>query len=190
MPKSGDCGAHTHEPHGVHAVLLALWIIGVEITLPRQAVDAVEKLLAAEQLAVDVEQLEFAVFVHRDAAVVEQVAVVDQVEAAGREQETGMLLQLLAIGERQPELVDDGLFFGGQYVRVVRGYGREESVEQRVIDAVKRDDAARVIDLVEQQAIFHLVMRTTLDELAFELELDHRHGFLHLRHQPDLLAGE
>ena len=80
-----------------------------------------------------------------------------------------------------------GLFFRRQYFRILRVDGREEGVEQRVFGAVELDHATLVIDLVEQQAVVHLVVRPALDDLGLDLELDDRHRFLHLRHEADFL---
>ena len=55
------------------------------------------------------------------------------------------------------------------------------------VDAAEVDHTARVIDLVEQQPVLHLVVRAALDDLGLDLELDDRHRFLHLRHEADFL---
>lgn len=74
-------------------------MVGVEIALPRQSLDAVEESLAGEGFAVDIESAERAVVVHGDATVIEQVAVVNAVQAACRKQEAHVLVEPLAAGE-------------------------------------------------------------------------------------------
>ncbi len=63
-------------------------------------------------------------------------------------------------------------------------------VQQRIGLAVERQGSRRIVDLFEQQTVFHPVMGSPLDQLALQLELDHGDGFLHLRHQADFLPGK
>ena len=52
------------------------------------------------------------------------------------------------------------------------------------------EHAPCIIDLIQQQAVFHQILRPPFDELALKLELDDGDRLLHLRHQADFIAGE
>ena len=101
-----------------------------------------------------------------------------------------MLLQLLAVQEGELHLLHDVGLFLGQHIGLGAIDGWEEGVEQRMFDTADIEHAPRIIDLIEQQAVFHQILRPPLDELALELELDDGDRLLHLRHQADFIAGE
>ena len=63
--------------------------------------------------------------------------------------------------------LNDGVLFGGEVIGVFRIHGREVGVLQRPGDAVDGDAFVFVVDLVEQQPVFHAVFRVTEDLLAF-----------------------
>ena len=114
----------------------------------------------------------------------------DAIEAACRKQETYVLMKFLATGKRKYQLVHDGLLFHSKRFRIRWVNRREEGVEQRIFDIRQPDDAARIVDFAQEQAVLHLILRTAPDHLALELELDDGDGLLHLRHQTDLLRAE
>jgi len=164
--------------------------MGSVITLSGQAVHAIQKIFARKGLSVHVERPERSVLVHGDAAVIQQIAVVDQVNAAFGIKESDMFLQLFAVGEGKTQLGHNNFLGVRQFVRASRVDGRKMTVQQRINPAVQRHGSRRIVDFLKQQAVFHLVMGPPFDQLALQLELDDGDGFLHLRHQADFLPGE
>ena len=101
-----------------------------------------------------------------------------------------MLLEFFTGHEGQCQSADYGLFFRRERFRILGVDRWKKGIKQRIFGAVERNDATGVVNFGQEQAIVHLVLRTPADNGTFQLELDNGNGFLHLRHQPDLLGTE
>ncbi len=99
LAEQGGLRRAPQKPHGIHAILFLLRIMGGVIALPGQAVHPVQEGFAGKRLPVDVERPERTVLVHGDTAVIQQIAVVNQVDAAFGIKKADMLLQFFAVGE-------------------------------------------------------------------------------------------
>ena len=81
------------------------------------------------------------------------------------------------------ELIHDYLFARAELVRVVPVDRWEIGVGQRIVLVAYSYRSLLWVDLVEQQAVVHVVFRMALDDLAFELELDDRYCLVHSSHE-------
>ena len=118
-----------------------------------------------------------AVFVERNAAVEEQVAVGDLVHRAVGVEEIDMAMQVIGGDKLGHEFVDDVLLLRRERIGVRRVDGGEVVGRERPHAAVgERDRAGVVFDLVEQQAVGHVELGVALDNLALELKEQHVDG--------------
>ena len=120
-----------------------------------------------------------AVFGHGHHAVVEQVAVLDVVNAALGVQKFHMLLQALTLPEgfhqlakHQPLIIVQG---GG----VCRVHGGKAGVPQGVCLPVQGHCSLFPIDVPQEIPTLHLEIRVAVDDLALHLEHQNGHGLVH-----------
>ena len=66
---------------------------------------------------------------------------------------------------------------------MLRIYGREIGVAQREFPVAQLHGPLFEIDLIQQQPVFHMVLRMRHDTLPFHLELADGNGLVHLRCQ-------
>ena len=98
-----------------------------------------------------------------------------------------MAMQVIGGDKLRHELVDDVLLLGRERIGVCRVDGGEVVGREGPHAAVgERDRASFVVDLVEQQAVGHVELGVTLDDLALELKEQHVDG---LDQRGDGLAG-
>ena len=158
-PEEGGVAPTPEEPQKVLARLFFGRALGGVIALPGQRLRVVEKGPARELFAADGKFHEGAVVVHRDAAVIEQVAVVAFVKPALGVEEARVPLELLAAEEGRLELRHDPLLLGGEGVGVRAVDGGKLGVPQRVVGPSDPHGAVRVVDLVEQEPVVHAEFR-------------------------------
>ena len=60
---------------------------------------------------------------------------------------------------------------------------RQISIGNRILITSHRDHPTSIVNLVQKQAISHLILRVAQDGLSFELKLDDRDGLVHLSHE-------
>ena len=95
----------------------------------------------------------------------QEVGVADLVHAAVAEEATHVFLQLLATLEGVSDFLDQILLSHRQAIGIFRVDRGEVRIGQWVCLALDRHCALLQIQLVEQQAISHLKLRTTTDDL-------------------------
>ncbi len=108
---------------------------------------------------------EGAVLVHGDAAVEEQVAVVDPVQAALGVEEADVALELLAVAEGAGEGVDERVFLRGEGAGVLGVHGGEVGVQQGVDLPADGHGFVLEVHLVQQQPVVHAEAGITADFL-------------------------
>ena len=169
----GRVKANPQVPHPVESVAVA--------HAPGAAGDVVAKIeiiAASVPGAQTVHAAKGAVFVERNAAVEEQVAVGDLVHRAVGIEEIDMAMQVIGGDKLGHELVDDVLLLRRERVGVRRVDGGEVVGREWPHAAVGKCDRAGVaIDLVEQQAVCHIELGVALDNLALELKEQDVNGF-------------
>ena len=145
-----------------------------------EGVDLVEQGTALVEPVVEVHLLEGAVGIHGHRGVEEQVAVVHEVHAAIVEQQADVALQLLTGGEGVGDAFYDLALLDTEPVGVGGVDGGEMALAHTVVLATDGAYALRVVDLVEQQAVVHLVLGVAAYDVGLELELQHAHRLVHL----------
>ena len=104
----------------------------------------------------------------------EQIAVGDLIHGAVGIEEIDVAMQVVGGGKLGNELIDNVLLAGRERVGVCRIDGGKIVSRERPHAAVgKRDRSHLVVDLVEQQAVGHIELRVTLDNLPLELKEQH-----------------
>ena len=108
----------------------------------------------------------------------QQVAVGDLIHGAVGIEEIDVAMQVIGGDKLGHELVYDVLLLGRECVGVRRIDGGEVVGREWPHAAVgKRDRAGIAIDLVEQQAVCHIELGVTLDNLTLELKEQDVNGF-------------
>ena len=155
-----------------------------EVGIAHHLVDLVEEGASLVDGSIDFDFLEGAIGVHRDGGMEEEVAVADEVERALLIEQTQVLLEFGGVAERVGKLIHDLLFARTEVVGVGDVEQRGQVlVEQLIHLSVEGDGACTRVDLVEHQAVVHLVFGMATDDLSFELELDDGDGLVHLGHE-------
>ena len=116
---------------------------------------------------------------HRHRAVVEQVAVLDVVDAALGIEELDVLLQFLTLTEGLHQLLEHHLLIaveGGGVGRVYRGEG---GIPQGVLPASHHDGALLPVDAAQIVAVRHLEVGVAVDDLTLQLEHQDGDGLVH-----------
>ena len=109
---------------------------------------------------------------------VEQVAVAALVETAFLVEEVDVLLQHFALREVRLEVGDDAFFLLRERVGIFGVDRRKVGALQRIASLAEHDVGGVVVDLVEEAAALHLEVGIPRDQLAFELQHDHRDRLL------------
>ena len=109
--------------------------------------------------AVQLHLFKRAVFVGRNAAVIEQIAVDSGIQCAVAEEEPNVPLQLFGIQERRLQRVEQLALFRSQIIWVCRVERREILVPQWPDLTFDLDSARRKVDLIQQQTLVELVFR-------------------------------
>ncbi len=78
-------------------------------------------------------------------------------------------------------------FFFRQPVRIGRIYGREVGIAQSIFFSFVYKDATLKINLLQQFAVGHPKLRTTVDNFGLQFKLDNGNGFMHLSDQAQSL---
>ena len=168
-------------PQKVHP-LLPLRGGGLAVVGPAgHPVGVVQKRLAAQAVAAlaDGELHERTVLLHGDAAVEEQVPVVDAVQAALGVEETDVALELLAVPEGPGEGVDEGVLLRGEGVGVGGVHGGKVGVQHGIAHPADGHGFGLVVDLVQQKPVVHAEGGVAADLLPLQLEQDHGDGLVH-----------
>ena len=187
--EDGAVAAGPQEPQKIHPEFALGRAALVVVSLACGGIDVVQQVLAGAGRFIQSKRKKLPLRGERDTAVEQQVAVVDFIDAAFGVEEADVPLQLLAALEGIGQLVNDGVLFGGEVIGVFRIHGREVGVLQRPGDAVDGDAFVFVVDLVQQQPVFHAVFRVTEDLLTLQLEENDRDGLMHAGGKQLVLFG-
>ena len=177
--EDGAVAACPQKPQKVHAEL-PLLSTGLAVVGPAGiGVGIVQESLARQGLASDGKDLELAILGHGDAAVEEQVAVVNLVQAALGVEEADMALELFTVKEGTGELVDELILLGSEGIGVFSVHGGEVHILQRIGSAVDGDALVLIIDLVQQKPVGHTEAGVAQDLLPLQLEQNNGDGLVH-----------
>ena len=100
---------------------------------------------------------------------VQQISIVDAVEASFFEQEIDVRLQFFAVSEGEDQLIEHFCLFFCQLIRMRRVDRRKALVAQSIRFLPNRHRSVLVIDLFQQTAVFHAVLRVLTDQTVLEL---------------------
>ena len=176
-----------HVPHIVQCKVLLLRTVLVKVRGTDQLVRFLQQLMSPIFFLADAHMLETSVFVQGYGSVVQQVTVAHQIHAAIRKQATHVFLQLLAIHKRSVYLVHQLPFLIGQAVRIGRVNGWEIGIAQLILFSFVHKHSPFKVYLMQQLPVLHAKLRTAVDDLRFQLELNNRNGLMHLRNQAQSL---
>ena len=180
-PVPAEEGGDAAAPKVPHEVFIPLPTVpGAVIGLAGGGVRVIHERPAGYQPLSRIEGGEGAVLLHGDAAVEEQVLVAAFVQAAIAVQEPDMPLQPLASPEGEPQGGHQLRLRAGENVGIGGIHRGEIAVVEGIHAAVNGHGALPVIDFIQQPPVIHPVFRMPGDELALQLELDHRHRLVNL----------
>ena len=111
---------------------------------------------------------------------VEEVAVDDLVHPAPAEEKADMLAQQCIMLEGGGELRHELRLAGRQCGGIIGVYGGEAGLQHLIGFAIHCHCAVLEIHLGQKDAVCHAIFRVALEELSLQLELQHRHGLVHL----------
>ena len=120
-----------------------------------------------------------AVLVEWDRGVKQQVAVKDGVHAPMLQKQSHVLVQFLADHERMAKSLHQFLFFGRQFVGMLRIYCGEIMIVKLIFFSVQCDSALLIVHEVEECSVLHLPLGMTFIELRLFLELNNRNSLVH-----------
>ena len=98
-----------------------------------------------------------------------------------------MFLEFLAVHERSMNLIHQFPFFISQAIRISRVDGREIAVTQFIFFSFVHKYPPFKVYLMQQLPTLHTKLRTTVDNLRLQFELDNRNCFMHLCNQAQCL---
>ncbi len=125
-------------------------------------------------MSFDENGLELTLPVHRDAAVEQQVVVIAEVRMPFFVQKADVPVEALALAEGVLEPRQHALLFRREVVGMLGVHCGKIDRAQRPVSAADPHGFRLAVDFVQQQPVFHLVLRVPLDDLPFDLEQDDR----------------
>ena len=90
-----------------------------------------------------------------------------------------MFLQFFTVDKRGFDLIHHFLFFFCQCIRVFGIYRRKIHIIHHILFSLNLDSSFLKVYFIQQQAIFHMELRMSFDDLRFHLPLQNRNGFMH-----------
>ncbi len=174
------------KPHDILPVTALLRVICQVIPLARVIFKKIIERLAAVVPALQPHTSETPVLIERNTAMVIEIIIISQIQAARLEQKLDVLLQFLTVDERAREPVHDVLLGLAQPVRVIRVDRRKKAIQHRIGLVIDRDHLLVIVNLVEQQAVIHVKLWPPHDELPLQLELDHGDRLVHALFQHNI----
>ena len=127
--------------------------------------------------------MQTAVLVHGDAAVIQQIAVIQLIDGAVIKKIFEMALQTDAVAEREGKVVHDRFLGGGKAVGVIRGKGGEVRVLEVVPVVIDLDTMSFGVHRFPEQPMRHMVFGVIPQDLSLQLKLNDRNGLMHLGSQ-------
>src|SRR5699024_8590193 len=115
----------------------------------------IQKVFAGQGHTADGKGLELTILRHGDAAVEEQVAVVDLVQTALGVKEADVSLELFTVEEGAGQLIDEGTLFLSEGIGIVGVYSGEVGILHGISGAIDGDALILIVDLVQQQPVRH-----------------------------------
>ena len=146
-------------------------------------VQIVHQRFSLKGFAVDFYKFKFSVFCHRNAAVVEKIAVDTLIQRAVTVEKSDVPLQFLRIQNRGLQSVHHFLFLFCQLIWIVRIYCWEVGIPQFVYCAVNFHRTVFPVNFIQNQTVFQMILRMRHNPLSFHFELADGNGFVHLRSQ-------
>ena len=137
--EDGAVPACPKPPQEVHAEFTLFCSPLIIVSFSGSTVGIVHEFLTGSSLTADGEGQELSVFGHGYAAVKQQIAIVDFIEATLGIQEPDMPLKLFRLSEGFCQLIDDGIFFCGQFIGML-GVHRGEIAVFQMVDIVPDGD--------------------------------------------------
>ena len=101
----------------------------------------------------------------------QQIVVKHRIHAAMLQQQTYVLMQLLAYAERVHQLLHQVFFLCAQAVRLFGVDGNKIVAAQFILFSINIDGAVGIVDVVEQQTVGHVPFRMLDEQFSLNLKL-------------------
>ena len=173
-------GAAPQVPHQIQRVFAFFRMAGRVGGDPDNVVILIQHGTAGILFAVDGGLMKSTVLIHRDTAMIEQIAVVDLIDGAVVQQEFKVALQPDAVAERKGQIIHDRFLGGRKPVRILRRQGGEVRVLQVIPFAVDLYPVGLGIYGLPEKAVGHMVFGVIPQDLSLQFELDDRNSLMYL----------
>ena len=180
LAEHGGLGSTPEIPHEVHRIPLSLGSLRSIVGLGDDEIQIVHEGLAGLELPVDGNAVEFPIFRHGQAAMVEEVPVHGQVGRAPGEEEGIVALEAFGVEEGGLDVPEEFFLLVGQLEGILGIDGGEVGVRELVAASVDGHIFHGLpVHLLEDDPVGHFIFRMTFVELALQLEFQDGHGLMH-----------